>query len=357
MKKKIISIIKISFLLGSIIFLIYIFYPRKYNVMPYKKMGDTNFWTLSTGSHIGYIHIAAKGRRKSYPIIYLHGGPGGAITEKIISMLRPFSDEGYDIYAYDQAGSGSSERFDDIEEYTAERHTSDLLQIVKKIDAEKVILMGQSWGSVLATLFTLNNPNKVDQIIMTSPGPIFPINKGLSELKAPDSLNLKESLISNQVGNEEVYTFRDKCIMWYAHSIGYKLIPDKEADNFFTLLNSSLKRSTVRDTSLAEESSSGGGYYAHLMTLKSLFHIKDSREEMKKSKVNILIMKGQYDNQKWGFTNEYLELFQNAKIKIIPKAGHDIHLEQAQLYYKEINEFLRNKIEISTTQDMLHIQS
>jgi pimeloyl-ACP methyl ester carboxylesterase len=35
-------------------------------------------------------------------------------------------------------------------------------------------------------------------------------------------------------------------------------------------------------------------------------------------------MKGECDNQKWGFTNEYLELFKNSELKIIPGAGHFI---------------------------------
>lgn len=348
MKKKIISIIIYSFLIGDLIFLFYIFYPRQYDVLPHKKMANMNYWNLSTGSNIGYILIDAKGPPKAYPIIYLHGGPGGAITEKTISMLTPFSEEGYDIYAYDQIGSGSSERLDNIEEYTVDRHKSDLEEIIKQIEAEKVIFIGQSWGSVLATIFIVDNPNKVEKIIMTGPGPIFPINKSVSKLKAPDSLNLKTAVFSNQDGNNEVYTFRDKCIRWYAYSVGNKLVPDKEVDDFFTHLNSSLKRSTVRDTSLVEESSGGGGYYAHIMTLKSLIDIENPREKIKKLMIPILIMKGQYDNQKWGFTREYLDLFQNATLKIIPNAGHAIDVEQAELYYKEIKDFLRKKIADNT---------
>lgn len=343
MKKRIISITKYLFLLGVLTFLLYIFYPRKYDVLPYKEMANTNYWNLSTGSKIGYILIDAKGSKKSYPIIYLHGGPGGAITEKTISMLVPFSEDGYDIYAYDQIGSGSSERLDNIEEYTAERHQSDLQEIIKKIEAEKVILIGQSWGSVLATFFAIDNPNKVEKIIMTGPGPVFPINKSLAELRPPDSLNIKEPIYSNQDGNKEVYTFRDKCIKWYAYVLGNKLASDKEVDDFFTHLNSSLNRSTVYDTSLVKESPGGGGYYAHIMTLKSLNHIEDPREKMRQMKIPILILKGQYDNQKWGFIHEYIDLCNSATLKIVPNAGHFIDIEQPEVYYKEIKDFLRKK--------------
>ena len=51
-------------------------------------------------------------------------------------------------------------------------------------------------------------------------------------------------------------------------------------------------------------------------------------------------MKGQCDNQPWGFTNEYLELFKNHQLKIIPNAGHSISVEQPELYLKTIRVFL-----------------
>jgi pimeloyl-ACP methyl ester carboxylesterase len=50
-------------------------------------------------------------------------------------------------------------------------------------------------------------------------------------------------------------------------------------------------------------------------------------------------MKGQCDNQKWGFTNEYLQLFRNHQLNIIPNAGHFISVEQPELYQKIIRKF------------------
>ena len=51
-------------------------------------------------------------------------------------------------------------------------------------------------------------------------------------------------------------------------------------------------------------------------------------------------MKGECDNQKWGFTNEYKELFQNSELVIIPNAGHFISVEQPELYSKTMQHFL-----------------
>jgi hypothetical protein len=52
-------------------------------------------------------------------------------------------------------------------------------------------------------------------------------------------------------------------------------------------------------------------------------------------------MKAQYDNQKWGFTKEYCEIFKNYKLHIIPNSGHAISIEMPSLYLKSIEKFLK----------------
>jgi proline iminopeptidase len=76
------------------------------------------------------------------------------------------------------------------------------------------------------------------------------------------------------------------------------------------------------------------------MTFNSLLTSKDPRPQLQHSDIPVLVMKAQYDNQHWGFTNEYLQLFRNHKLVIIPDAGHAISVEQPELYLKTIREFL-----------------
>jgi len=76
------------------------------------------------------------------------------------------------------------------------------------------------------------------------------------------------------------------------------------------------------------------------MTVRSFTETKDPRPKLKGLKIPVLIMKGQCDNQPWGFANEYLELFPNYQLNIIPDAGHSISVEQPELYLKTIRDFL-----------------
>jgi pimeloyl-ACP methyl ester carboxylesterase len=51
-------------------------------------------------------------------------------------------------------------------------------------------------------------------------------------------------------------------------------------------------------------------------------------------------MLGQFDGGKWGYAEEYLRLFKNHQLVIIPKAGHSIALEQPTHYIHNILSFL-----------------
>lgn len=327
-------------LIAAFIFLLLVFFPRTYNVPKLQARAGTQFWNLSTGSRIGYSYFKGRGERKPYPLIFLNGGPGGAITDEAIQLRSKLADDGYDVYLYDQVGSGQSARLKNIAEYSPDRHRKDLEEIIKKISAEKVILIGHSWGAILAVLFAAENQNKIHRIIFTCPGPIYPFRKEVLNVRAPDSLHLQPPVYTNAQGNKKANNIRTKAMAYFATHFGWKIAGDQEADAFETLLGYEVNKSTVHDTSKIAPPSPGGGFYAAVMTFKNLLTVKDPRPQLQHSTIPVLVMKAQYDNQRWGFTNEYLELFSNHQLVIIPDAGHAVSVEQPQLYLKTIREFL-----------------
>ena len=320
-----------------------VFIPRSYDVPQMQKRKGTQYWDLQTGSKIAYTLVSDKGIKKPFPIIFLQGGPGGFISERNIKMLSPLSEDGFDIYLYDQIGSGQSERLSNINEYTADRHKKDLEEIIKKIGSEKVILIGQSWGAILATLYLADNPDKVDKVILTGAGPIQPMHEELLKRNAPDGLNLRLPPYSNIDANEQSRNIRVNAITFWAKTFGKKLASDKEVDDYQTYLNIKLNKAAVCDTSKALKAEGGGGFYAQVMTAHSFNKIQDIRPKLKGLLIPCLLMIGQCDNKPWGFLNEYLELFPNHQLKIIPEAGHSISVEQPKLYLKTIREFLKEK--------------
>jgi proline iminopeptidase len=328
--------------LGLLAFLAAVFLPRSYGTLPMVARAKIHYWPLPTGSRIGYTLIPGTGPKKPFPIIYLQGGPGGSMSEGLIRILTPFASEGYDVYVYDQIGSGWSGRLADIREYTTDRHKRDLEAIVQQIGAEKVILIGQSWGAILATLYVADNPGRVAKLILTGPGPIQPTNWALAGLKAPDSLHLREPYYTNHQGNELAHNLRTRAMEIFASSFGWKLASDAEADDFAAYQGSLVNRSTVCDTSLIPHTTpqGGAGFYVQVMTVHSFGGTRDPRSRLSGLPVPLLVLKGQCDNQKWGFTNEYLQLFPFHRLVVIPDAGHGIYGEQPERYLSAIREFL-----------------
>ncbi|MCY7409830.1 MAG: alpha/beta hydrolase, partial [Chitinophagales bacterium] len=275
-----------------------------------------------------------------YPIIYLHGGPGGFITDRNIATLSPLAANGFDVYLYDQIGSGHSSHLKNISDYTALRHENDLEEIVKQIGKEKVILIAQSWGAILAAMFVADHPEQVAKIIFTSPGPIQPVISNLSQTKIPDSIQLRLPMSTNAEANRKLMNLRMRCAIYFASAFGIKLVPEKEADDFETYLTNGTNKSVVCDTANALKAEGGGGFYVSIITVNSFGEMKNPRPALKNSAIPILVMKGECDNQKWGATNEYLQLFPNRVFKLIPNAGHAIAIEQPEIYLKTIEEFL-----------------
>jgi proline iminopeptidase len=339
MKKLFPRLIKYPILIGLIIFLSIILYPRNYDVPEFQKRAKTFYWDLSTGSRIGYSLIKAKGTKKPYPVIFLQGGPGAPIFDSNIEILSKLSDYGYDVYLYDLVGCGHSNRLENIDEYTVERHKKDLTEIIKKIGAEKVILIAQSWGAILATNYLADHQAKIEKLIFTGPGPIIPMNNQLGEIKSPDSLNLKAPKFTNAQGSRKAYNLRAKVVKYTAEKFAYKLASDKEMDDFATNLNFELNKSTVVDASIIKPKS-GYGYYVHIKTVQSLNTTPNRRDALSKCKTPILVMRGQFDGGKWGYSDEYLNVFKNHQLVIISNAGHSIALEQADLYMNTIVKFL-----------------
>jgi proline iminopeptidase len=324
-----------------ILILYLLFWPRHYNVQVSEKYINTQLWQLRTGSTIGFTFIPSSLKEhQTYPIIYLHGGPGGAISKRVIDDLKPLSTFGFDLYFYDQVGSGNSSRLSNITEYTVQRHIDDLYEIIKNINSRKVILIGQSWGSVLAAAYLSQHPETIDKIIFTSPGPIYPINKTEINIPTPDSILIRPPLYTNREANTSSTNIHISTIKYFATRFGKKIASDKEVDEYADFLDSKTYKSALCDTSVNLPNRGGNGYYASIMTYKSLLLLKDFRPEIREVKIPVLIMKGECDNQPWGATNEYLSLFPNHKFKLVPNAGHFINVEQNEIYIREIKNFL-----------------
>jgi proline iminopeptidase len=115
------------------------------------------------------LHAETSGNPADPMIVVLHGGPGG--DYRSLLNLSRFSADGFFVVFYDQRGSGLSKRHPK-EIYTTQLFIDDLDGVIRhyRQPGQKVFLMGQSWGAMLATAYVNAHPTDVSGMVLMEPG-------------------------------------------------------------------------------------------------------------------------------------------------------------------------------------------
>lgn len=123
------------------------------------------------------LHAQAYGHKDSTLIVVIHGGPGTGF--RYMLNCKSLADKGYRVVFYDQVGSGLSERLpkewyinhgaNAIDKVFYDELKS-VISHYKTHSSQKVVLLTQSWGSILATGYAGKYPNQVDGLILAEPG-------------------------------------------------------------------------------------------------------------------------------------------------------------------------------------------
>ncbi|MEO6433511.1 MAG: prolyl aminopeptidase [Sphingomicrobium sp.] len=104
------------------------------------------------------------GNRAGKPVVFLHGGPGGASSP---SHRRQFNPDKYKILVFDQRGCGKSVPFASLDHNTTADLVGDIETLrtaVAKVDKWQVF--GGSWGSTLALAYAQQYPDRVTELVL-----------------------------------------------------------------------------------------------------------------------------------------------------------------------------------------------
>lgn len=130
------------------------------------------------------LHAETIGPDDGLPVVALHGGPGGdyrsllalralAAQDGDVEDAEDAEDEDgaprYRVLLYDRAGSGLSPRVDPVG-LNAEAAIAELERAVDAFAGEeRVRLVGESWGAMLATAFVGRHPSRVARLALAEP--------------------------------------------------------------------------------------------------------------------------------------------------------------------------------------------
>lgn len=114
-------------------------------------------------SDIHTIYFEECGNPSGKPALFIHGGPGGGIQP---SYRQYFNPDKYRVILIDQRGCGKSTPFAELRENTTQNLIEDFEKIRKKLNIDKWMLFGGSWGSTLGLAYAQTYPDVVTELVL-----------------------------------------------------------------------------------------------------------------------------------------------------------------------------------------------
>ncbi|MCH9769341.1 MAG: prolyl aminopeptidase [Gammaproteobacteria bacterium] len=114
-------------------------------------------------SDLHEIYYERCGNPKGIPLLFVHGGPGAGCHP---SQRRYFNPELYHIILVDQRGCGRSKPFLELRDNTTEHLIADFELLRKKLNIERWLLCGGSWGSTLSLAYAEKHPEVILAMIL-----------------------------------------------------------------------------------------------------------------------------------------------------------------------------------------------
>ena len=114
-------------------------------------------------SDLHTLYYEEVGNPKGEPILFLHGGPGGGLSD---AYRRYFDPNFYRVILFDQRGAGKSTPHAELRENTTENLVFDIEKLRKHLNIDKWVVLGGSWGTTLALTYAIHYPKMVLGLIL-----------------------------------------------------------------------------------------------------------------------------------------------------------------------------------------------
>lgn len=272
------------------------------------------------------------------PLITVHGGPGDSGMTWYDSIY-PLADE-RPVLFYDQLGSYYSPAAITEDQMKLDRFADELNHILAEIGASKAYLLGQSWGSAVATQFTLEHPDKVAGLILSGPHLSTPrwvadCNRLLDQLPA-DIQKIIKDCETNGTTNSDEYKAADD---FFSKRHFIRITPPPPNQKFHKDHN--------RFNSIIYNAMWGPSEF----TCTGSLHDMDLFPRLHEIKIPVLLICGEYDTSTPETVRDAASQISSAHVEVIPNSGHLSYVDNQDLYINLVNTYLQKQDATTPTKD------
>ena len=278
--------------------------------------------TYNIPSAAGNLHVTTYGQGE--PILIINGGPG-MNSEGFASLAKALGENNLAIL-YDQRGTGKSTMAAvNTKTMTMDFMIEDIETIRKHFKFKQWIVLGHSFGGMLASYYVKKHPERIKSMILSaSGGHDLSITRSLNLLSAlsqteHDSLNYFTRQISQGDTTYQTLYKRGKYLApAYVYNKKYAPI-------------------------IAERLTQGNQTINSLMWQNMRAIGFDCSKAFKTFIQPVLIIQGQQDVMDVSIAKTAHALLPNSQLVLIDKCAHYGWLEQPEVYFSAIDKFLKVK--------------
>ncbi|HEX8133947.1 MAG TPA: alpha/beta hydrolase, partial [Actinomycetes bacterium] len=292
-------------------------------------VGGQRWWQLPTGSRLAYVHLPAQGPRRPTPVVFLHGGPGVADMAGDAAYFGQLTEDGFDVWVYDQVGTGRSSRLADPRGYTIARSVADLEAIRQRIGVDRMVLLGHSYGGQVAASYLAAHPDHVARVVFSSPGALAPALDDGSEAEVRRRLPTGQKL-----GLYRLLVLPPRMLLaWTLVQINplaaHAFVGDAEMDaRNDRVYNASRAGTHCRDLPPGPALHGQGFYAFQFPQSAAALPWADPRPRLARLATPALVLKGSCDYLSWKSGLAYRQTLPNARLVYLHHAGHNAYQDQ-----------------------------
>lgn len=262
------------------------------------------------------VHLNVETAGTGAPVVLLHGFTGGAATwaRGIAELSKRFLTVTVDLL-----GHGRSDAPADAHRYGIEQSTRDLLAVFDALGIARAAVIGYSMGGRLA-LFLTAAAARVSALILESTSP------GLREEAARRARAAQDAALAEAVERDGVAAFVDRWEQLPLFTSQGRL-PDT--------VRASLRAQRLQHAPIGLANSLRGMGQG----VQPPMH-----DRLPLLRVPTLLLAGALDPDYCALAREMSRVIPGARAVIVPDAGHAVHLEQPEAFYRIVLEFLEQVV-------------
>ncbi|HXB21939.1 MAG TPA: alpha/beta fold hydrolase [Candidatus Solibacter sp.] len=265
------------------------------------------------------IYYEVSGSGSGAPLVVVNGGPGFDHTYLHLSPAWDSLAKNRRVVFYDQRGVGHSTPVPSGKTFTLKDQLDDLEALRAHLGAERIDLLGHSWGGFLAMAYAARYPQHISHLlIMDSAAPVF-----------KDTIFLFNDVFPEAIDRQKAVT--------YADDLGDKAAGDASIHEYLTMLFYSPEKRDAFVNNLPVSVFKKEVNQAVVADVNRF----DLNPEIRKFRFPVLVITGRYDmNVAPLIAYKIHQAITGSRFVVFERSGHLPFYEEPEGFVREVEQFL-----------------